>query len=280
MPDLPAAQSQMRYVSTDDCDGDGEGVVCQDTWPLSISFPVADPNKLIVRHVSLTTHMSADQRRPTCERCKKGMHKCLGYDEPFLFVNQALPSGEQPTSKKTADEHKQFWGRYEDFVAGKSSTPPLAATPEEMAISPISPVVPLTGFKDNIVISHLVSNLRIGMEQNPESSNDAPTMRSAMESFGGQTAAYISGLGVAEAYFSRIHKVDDMLLHSGVLHGQALRRLRVDLDSLDESVDKSSVFLSLWTAYFLSLYELVASSSTSRWLQHVQGVSALVWFIG
>lgn len=197
------------------------------------------------------------------------MHQCLGYDEPFLFVNQALPGTEQPKPKKSASKHKEFWHSYGAYVAGENT-----GTFENS----IAPMVPLIGFKDNIVISHFVSNLRIGFEQNPVSNMDAPTMQSAMESSGGSTSAYVSGLSVAEAYFSQIHKVDKMMKHSAGLYGQALGQLRADLQNMNEGavVVRSKAFLNLWTAYFLSLYELVSSSATSRWLQHAAGVATLV----
>ncbi|EFY91976.1 C6 finger domain protein, putative [Metarhizium acridum CQMa 102] len=136
-------------------------------------------------------------------------------------------------------------------------------------------MVPLVGFKDNIVISHFVSNLRIGFEQNPVSTADAPTMRAAMESFGKRTSAYVSGLSVAETYFSQIHKVDHMQSHAAALYGHALGRLRLDLQYMNNDFDRARAFLGLWTAYFLSLYELISSSTSGMWLQHAQGVATL-----
>jgi hypothetical protein len=140
----------------------------------------------------------------------------------------------------------------------------------------IAPMVPLIGFKDNIVISHFVTNLRIGFEQNPVNTSDAPTMRAAMESFGTCTSAYVSGLSVAEVYFSQIHKVNQMQSHAAALYGQALSRLRLDLQYMKSDFNKARAFLGLWTAYFLSLYELISSSTSGMWLQHAQGVAALV----
>lgn len=194
------------------------------------------------------------------------MHQCLGYDEPFLFVNQALPGTQELRSKKSARQHKDYWNQQFDSVT----------SPEQEAETRIAPMVPLIGFKDNIVISHFVSNLRIGFEQNPANMSDAPTMRAAMESFGKRTSAYVSGLSVAETYFSQIHKVDHMQTHSATLYGQALGRLRLDLQYMNHDFDKAKAFLGLWTAYFLSLYELISSSTSGMWLQHAQGVATLV----
>ncbi|EFY99751.1 hypothetical protein MAA_04680 [Metarhizium robertsii ARSEF 23] len=141
-------------------------------------------------------------------------------------------------------------------------------------------MVPLIGFKDNIVISHFVSNLRIGFEQNPVSTSDAPTMRAAMESFGKRTSAYVSGLSIAETYFSQIHTVAHMQSHAAALYGHALGRLRLDLQYINNDFDRARAFLGLWTAYFLSLYELISFSTSGMWLQHTQGVATFIEMLG
>lgn len=199
------------------------------------------------------------------------MHRCLGYDDAFLFVNQALPGTQELPSKKSASQLKDYWNQQLGAVASRTK-----GMPDHNPASMIS----LVGFKDDIIISHFVSNLRIGFEQNPVNMSDAPTMRAAMESFGKQTTAYVSGLGVAELYFSRIHKVGQMTRHAAGLYGQALGRLRTDLEQMSQHFSRSSAFLSLWTAYFLSLYELISSSrADGLWLTHACGVASLVSFL-
>ncbi|GAB0141642.1 hypothetical protein EsHS_00002229 [Epichloe bromicola] len=213
----------------------------------------------------------SNQRRPVCDRCKKGTYQCLGYDESFLFVNQALPGTQELRSKKSASQHKDYWNQKLGAVMPRNRE----------AVNNPAPMVPLVGFKDNIVISHFVSNLRIGFEQKPANMFDAPTMRAAMESFGKQTTAYVSGLGVAELYFSRIHKVGQMTTHAAGLYGQALAGLRSDLQQMNRECARLKGFLSLWTAYFLSLYELITSSKDDAlWLQHARGVASLIYMLG
>ncbi|KAG5986204.1 hypothetical protein E4U54_005552 [Claviceps lovelessii] len=200
------------------------------------------------------------------------MHRCLGYDDAFLFVNQALPGTQELPSKKSASQLKDYWNQQLGAVASRTK-----GMPDHNPASMIS----LVGFKDDIIISHFVSNLRIGFEQNPVNMSDAPTMRAAMESFGKQTTAYVSGLGVAELYFSRIHKVGQMTRHAAGLYGQALGRLRTDLEQMSQHFSRSSAFLSLWTAYFLSLYELISSSrADGLWLTHACGVASLIEMLG
>ncbi|KID60839.1 hypothetical protein MAN_09567, partial [Metarhizium hybridum] len=180
------------------------------------------------------------------------MHRCLGYDEPFLFANQALPGPQELRSKKSARQHKDYWNqKLSSFVSVDQDTG-----------TQIAPMVPLVGFKDNIVISHFISNLRIGFEQNPVSTSDAPTMRAVMKSFGKRTSAYVSGLSVAETYFSQIHKVAHMQSHAAALYSHALGRLRLDLQYINNDFDRARAFFGLWTAYFLSLYELISSSTS------------------
>lgn len=195
------------------------------------------------------------------------MHRCLGYDDAFLFVNQALPGTQELPSKKSASQLKEYWNQQLGVAVRRK---------EDHVDSP-APMISLAGFKDNIIISHFVSNLRIGFEQKPANMSDAPTMRAAMESYGKQTTAYVSGLGVAELYFSRIHKVSQLTTHAAGLYGDALAGLRSDLQQMKQHFSRSRAFLGLWTAYFLSLYELISSSRVDgMWLQHARGVASLV----
>ncbi|KAG5964130.1 hypothetical protein E4U57_005577 [Claviceps arundinis] len=215
--------------------------------------------------------VKCDQRRPACDRCKRGMHRCLGYDDAFLFVNQALPGTQELPSKKSASQLKEYWNQQLGVAVRRK---------EDHVDSP-APMISLAGFKDNIIISHFVSNLRIGFEQKPANMSDAPTMRAAMESYGKQTTAYVSGLGVAELYFSRIHKVSQLTTHAAGLYGDALAGLRSDLQQMKQHFSRSRAFLGLWTAYFLSLYELISSSRVDgMWLQHARGVASLIYLLG
>ncbi|KAK2595541.1 SAS complex subunit [Conoideocrella luteorostrata] len=199
------------------------------------------------------------------------MHQCQGYDEPFLFVNQALPGTQELRSKKSASQHKDYWNQQLGAITPR----------DKDALTHPGPRISLVGFKDNIVISHFVTNLRIGFEQNPASMSDAPTMRAAMESFGNNTSAYVSGLSVAEVYFDQIHKVDQLHTHAVTLYGQSMSWLRSDLQQMNRNFSRPKAFLSLWTAYFLSLFELISAASPGgMWLQHAQGVASLIQMLG
>lgn len=145
-------------------------------------------------------------------------------------------------------------------------------------VKQISPMLHLDGFREDIVISHLITKLAIGLGQRLPRGTDAPTMAAVLLSRNGQSVAYLSGLGLAEAFFGRIHKVDGMLDHSALLYGQALRSLRDDLQLVDQGAARSRAYLNLWSSLFLGMYEVVSSSSLSNWLEHSRGISALVSF--
>lgn len=134
----------------------------------------------------------------------------------------------------------------------------------------------LHGFKDEIVISHLLEKFRIGFAGKFSRGTDAPTMRAILTTGKGQSNAYLSGLGLAEAFFGRTQKVNDLVFHSAELYGRALRNLRDDLQLTDKSLAQERAYMNIWNCVFLGLYELVTSTNASNWLQHTRGVAALV----
>lgn len=105
---------------------------------------------------------------------------------------------------------------------------------------------------------------------------DAPTMAAVLTSRNSTSGAYLSGLGLAQAFFGCLHKDDDMVRQSAQLYGRALTSLRGDLQLADRKEARSRAYLNLWTSVFLGLYEMVSSFGSSNWLQHSMGVSALV----
>lgn len=105
---------------------------------------------------------------------------------------------------------------------------------------------------------------------------DAPTMASVLTSHNANSNAYLSGLGLAEAFFGRVQKVDGMTEHASELYGQSLRNLRDDLQLTDQKVARSRAYMNLWSCVFLGLYEIVAASGQSSWMQHSKGMGILV----
>ena len=199
-----------------------------------------------------------DERRPTCHRCEKGSHTCLGYDRPLIFVHQhpgETQSDGAPNHKVDADS----WA---------------VSAPLPSDVGHAGAVLDLHGFKDEIVISHLLSTFTIGLRGSLPRGTDVPTMVTILTG-GGTSGAYLSGLGLAQAFFGHIHKVDSMVAESATAYGRALARLRRDLQ-LQGPAAQSRAYMNLWTSLFLALYEMVCSAGPSNWLQHSLGVSALV----
>jgi hypothetical protein len=87
--------------------------------------------------------------------------------------------------------------------------------------------------------------------------------------------AYISALSVAKALFGRIHNQHQMLSEAAHLYGQALQRLRDDIESLPTATEGQRLE-SLWSSLLLGMYEMISTSGEADWLQHSLGVAALV----
>lgn len=155
--------------------------------------------------------------------------------------------------------------------------------PKKKALSPARQVcrsVPLNAFKDEIVICHLLERFSIGLGPSMMGAADAPTMTAVLMSQDAKSNAYISGLGVAEAFFGRVQKVHGMVDHSAELYGQALRSLRDDLQMVDKTAARAKAYMNLWTCVFLGLYEMVSTSGASNWMQHSHGLGALTQLLG
>lgn len=132
------------------------------------------------------------------------------------------------------------------------------------------------GFKDNIVISHLLVKFQVIMAGALPRNTDAPTIPAIFFNNNRTTTAYTSGLSVAEALFARLHGDEDMLCHSAMLYGTALKRLRGDIQQIEQDEVKARSYMNLWSSVFLRLYELMTASTPTSWLEHSRGLSALV----
>lgn len=142
-------------------------------------------------------------------------------------------------------------------------------------VSQIAPIMPLNGFKNDIVISHLMKKLSINVMDDISTQGDIKMMSTVLSSHDECSTAYMSGLSVAEALFGRLYQVEDMVEHSAYVYGQALRQLRNDLHT-HKSTDRTRAYINLWSCLFLGVYEMVCSSNPTNWLKHSRGVSALV----
>lgn len=134
----------------------------------------------------------------------------------------------------------------------------------------------MRAFKDQLVISHLISKLSIDSASSGLlCGTDAPSMFAVLTSGDHSSVAYLSGLSFAEALFGRVHKLDDMLRHSTQLYSHALQRLRHELLSTNKEVARSRAYMNIWSVVLLGMYELVSSTNFDQWLEHSRGLATL-----
>lgn len=240
--------------------------------------------------------MKTDEARPFCERCRNGFHKCLGYEEPRIFVNSG-PGLEEHKDLSAQSQSSSVTTEQQPLEAYPAqSTPESTVSLENQTLVPgkyafhgssacdfisdlrIPPTLMLDGFRNGIVISHLLLKFQAIVAGNRPAETDAPTFAAVFLSGDCQSTPYIAGLSVAEALFGRIHCDDDMIQHSAILYGQSLKMLRNDIQNIDEEEARARSYLNLWTSTFLGVYELITASNPTGWLEHARGLAALVSF--
>lgn len=131
--------------------------------------------------------------------------------------------------------------------------------------------IDLHGFKNEVVTSFFVKNLFVLVKSPLE---DGSPILNLFSSDADSTAG-MSGLCVAEAFFSTMHCIPEMRVNASVLYGQAVQKLKVDLGTRTEA-SRPLPHATIWSALFLGVYEMISSDSMSNWLQHCHGVAALV----
>jgi hypothetical protein len=196
----------------------------------------------------------ADEHRPTCERCRKGFHPCE-YGESFIFVNE---------SKVVERKLQRPENKYN--ILNISKTPTV-----QIKSDPVPPSLDLHGFQNEIVISFLVKQLFVEVQSPPDDEHSI----SRLLLWDRDSTAYLSGLCLAEAFFSSIHRLGELRSHASVLYGQAVQRLKIKLVAKD-NVQISLPRATIWSALFLGVYEMISSDSMSNWLKHCHGVAAIV----
>lgn len=134
----------------------------------------------------------------------------------------------------------------------------------------------LDGFRDGIVISHLLLKFQALVEGNTPHSSDAPTFAGVFLAGNRHSTAYISGLSVAEALFGQMHCDEAMIQHSGILYGRGLKQLQSDLQNRDNEEVRARSYMNLWSTTFLGMYEIMTASTPRSWLEHSRGLAALV----
>jgi len=147
------------------------------------------------------------------------------------------------------------------------------------------PSLSLSGFKVEIVFSHLVHKLvleHIDATTDAHDANGTHVLQDAgslwvsyihqVLSLGRRSTSYLSALAVAVCFFARCHKDVAMQEHGARIYSQALNCLLDDMKS-PTPIDSCS---SASAPLCLSLYEMVRASNQHGWAQHSNGVAALV----
>lgn len=214
---------------------------------------IEDPNLTV-------WHGFEDERLPYCLRCLNSSRECLGYGSPQVFINQVLAA--TPTGSGVEDENPV----YSTKVVTKFST---TGVNFPLTLS-------LDIAKQDVVISHLINKFPIDFAWRlPPGATGSP-LSGVFSSMNGRSTAYVSGVCLAEAFYARAHKQDDLMAHATVLYTRSLQHLRQDLQVLSRGTSASSMYSNLWSSFLLCLYEIVSGVSSAGWLEHCHGITALV----
>ncbi|KAJ3497239.1 hypothetical protein NLG97_g2056 [Lecanicillium saksenae] len=224
-----------------------------------------------------------DEARPICERCRNGFHTCLGYDEARIFVNSGPGIDKRKSPASTSSGSSPAAPKPQ-----KSPVYPIRSSPEStislyaptntavcsdtyamqdfsafnlMPDLRIPPTMKLDGFRDGIVISHLLLKFQAIVEGNTPGATDAPTFAGIFLAGDRESTAYISGLSVAEALFGRMHCDEELIQHSGILYGRSLKRLQSDLLNMEKEEVRARSYMNLWSSTFLGMYEMMTAST-------------------
>lgn len=137
----------------------------------------------------------------------------------------------------------------------------------------ISESLHLTAFKDNILISHLLKKFSVELSSSRQQHGDGPWILYALQSREASSTPYNSVLSLAASFYGRVNQEKTILDYSARTYGVALRQLKSDLEDVEQT-DKS--LTAMLSSLLLSMYELVAFSHRSGWLQHFNGIGVLV----
>ena len=209
----------------------------------------------------------------------------MGYDKPFVFITQGLSSpasspraarGGLPAStnsKRAGECSKRSLTTDSSFTSSSTS---MIISPAVHGRTSVPRPLNLYAFQNEYVFCHLLEHFDLDFGNKFSTATDVPALINIITRGRWQfSSAYISALALAEAFFGRVHKVEEMIYRSMQLYGQALYSLQRDLQRLGSKPGKLA-YVHLYTGVLLGLYELVCPASENGWRQHSSGISALV----
>ncbi|CAG9990516.1 unnamed protein product [Clonostachys byssicola] len=224
--------------------------------------------------------VKCDEKRPVCDRCRRGFHVCLGYDTIPIFVFEDKRLGKPVPSSQTFQSERSLTASCmaEDNRAIQKHPGLLA--------SEIPASLNLSAFSQDIVLSYMISTLSDTFLQGstaPEIhgvNEDAPSFLTVLSSKNRDSPAFICGLSSAEALFGHMHGDKCMVRHSSSLYDQALRRFQRDLEMLGSHGGWAQHYVAIWSCLFLVLYELLSGMGPINWVHHSLGIAALAQSAG
>ncbi|PTB62213.1 hypothetical protein BBK36DRAFT_1172769 [Trichoderma citrinoviride] len=187
--------------------------------------------------------VKCDEKTPFCLRCQNSNRECLGYESPQVFINQVL-------------------------AAAPASEPGLRSQNRARRTVQACSTKATTSFSTSGFPFDFAWRL-------PPESRYSP-LSALFASLNGRSTAYVSGLCLAEAFYARANRRQDLMEHATALYSRSLQRLRQDLKMLGRGTSAASIYSNLWSSFLLCLYEIISGGSAAGWLEHCHGVAALV----
>ncbi|CAK7231333.1 hypothetical protein SCUCBS95973_007875 [Sporothrix curviconia] len=203
--------------------------------------------------------VKCDERQPHCQRCHKAGLPCSGYTQHGQFVDEtARFRVRTPPPAREERENRQL------------ATAPTAPTALTAPTAPARIPPTLQPDDDFVVHTHLVSRLLPGV-----SGPAAPDILSAMGNIvrTPQPIHKDAIHALAAVYFGKVHR-DTRIFDTGVrAYVRALQQLRTALASPAAVLETEETLVSVLC---LGLYENVALSNMTGWLNHYEGISHLI----
>lgn len=213
-------------------------------------------------NLTISANELTDENLPHCLRCLNSSRQCQGYDRPQVFINQVLsPAPLNPMEKGGRSISNQPTKTITKFSTSGVKLP-MTLTPD------IS--------REEVAISHLISKFPVDFAWRLPPGVHGSPLSAVFATPKERTTAYMAGLCLAEAFYARAQKRHDLMANATLLYGRSLQHLRQDLQVLNCHTSPSVMYSNLWSSFLLCLYEIVSGVSSVGWLEHCNGITALV----
>ncbi|KAI9741767.1 MAG: hypothetical protein M1834_000153 [Cirrosporium novae-zelandiae] len=211
-------------------------------------------------------HVKCDEAKPTCQRCQKAKMECRGYTPVQMFVDEAPRILEAQAKASAKKKLKQVTESNQDTTLVRR----CISIPSGLAMGVFSNALlmnlDLSAFAQDIYHTFLFSHLFDG----PSVYNPNILSEVAYTSTSNTPSVALDAL--ARMYFGKMNNCQRAIEEGTKLYGTSLRQFKQDIATLTSAYSH----WVLTTAMTLEIYECIAFTSTSGWLQHAGGIGALV----